>query len=161
VELAFTGGFYFLHRDHLGSVDVITDAYGAVLNKTSFDAFGGRLESTWNKDIAAASMNQINPARRFPWFLRRSDYIETSIECAFFEHGAVRRRFSRYRNILDFLKGTLTKDAAGNVSFQGRVSGVTEMYNFHKPGLVNEVGRLLPGREFALEFVGDRAVTFP
>jgi RHS repeat-associated protein len=38
---------------------VVTDAYGAVLNKTSFDPFGGRREATWNKDITIASMNQL------------------------------------------------------------------------------------------------------
>jgi RHS repeat-associated protein len=37
----------YLHRDHLGSVDVITDAAGAVAQEMSFDAFGKRRESNW------------------------------------------------------------------------------------------------------------------
>jgi len=33
--------------DHLGSIDVLTDETGAVIQKTSFDAWGKRREATW------------------------------------------------------------------------------------------------------------------
>ena len=32
----------YLHKDHLGSVDTITDEFGAVVLRLSFDAFGKR-----------------------------------------------------------------------------------------------------------------------
>jgi len=32
----------YVHRDHLGSVDVVTDGRGTVLARTSFDPFGTR-----------------------------------------------------------------------------------------------------------------------
>ena len=38
----------YLHRDHLGSVDVITDETGAIVERLSFDAFGAkRLPTNW------------------------------------------------------------------------------------------------------------------
>ena len=37
----------FLHRDHLGSVDTITDGIGAVAQRLSFDAWGKRREINW------------------------------------------------------------------------------------------------------------------
>ena len=37
----------YLHKDHLGSVDSITDEFGAVVLRLSFDAFGKRRGSTW------------------------------------------------------------------------------------------------------------------
>ncbi len=37
----------YLHRDHLGSVDTITDAAGAVIQRMSFDAWGKRRETGW------------------------------------------------------------------------------------------------------------------
>ncbi|HXG29985.1 MAG TPA: FG-GAP-like repeat-containing protein [Nevskiales bacterium] len=40
----------YLHRDHLNSVDVLTDATGAVLERTSFDAFGKRRPGNWTAD---------------------------------------------------------------------------------------------------------------
>jgi len=42
----------FLHRDHLGSVDVITDANQNVTERLSFDAFGQRREVNWNDAIS-------------------------------------------------------------------------------------------------------------
>ena len=40
---------HYLHRDHLGSVDTITDESGAVVARMSFDAFGLRRQSlNWN-----------------------------------------------------------------------------------------------------------------
>lgn len=37
----------YCHRDHLGSVDVITDSTGAVLERDSFDAWGFRRTTDW------------------------------------------------------------------------------------------------------------------
>jgi len=39
----------YLHKDHLGSIDVVTDEAGAVLMRQSFDAFGARRNaSSWS-----------------------------------------------------------------------------------------------------------------
>jgi RHS repeat-associated protein len=55
-----TARFEYLHRDHLGSVDVVTSAAGAILNdKLSFDAFGGRRSAAWNSDITAPALTTI------------------------------------------------------------------------------------------------------
>ena len=51
--------FRFLHRDHLGSVDAISSNTGTVLNKTSFDPFGGRRAKTWSSDIPLADLNAL------------------------------------------------------------------------------------------------------
>ncbi len=59
------------------------------------------------------------------------------------------------------LEGTLAKSLSGTVSFEGFVSGQGEFYNFNQPGLANDLGRLLSGRDFWVEFVGRRAVKFP
>ena len=37
----------FLLKDHLGSLDVVTDANGAVLERLSFDAWGKRRKVDW------------------------------------------------------------------------------------------------------------------
>ncbi|MEQ9003930.1 MAG: RHS repeat-associated core domain-containing protein, partial [Pseudomonadales bacterium] len=68
-----TGGsvatrFEYVYRDHLGSVDVVTNSTGVKLNdKVSFDAFGGRRQHTWGSDITAAAMTTIltNEDERF------------------------------------------------------------------------------------------------
>ncbi|MFP5507501.1 MAG: RHS repeat domain-containing protein [Gammaproteobacteria bacterium] len=49
-----TASMKYLHQDHLGSTDVITDATGQVLERQSFDAFGGRrVATTWHDPVAA------------------------------------------------------------------------------------------------------------
>ncbi|MEM7765591.1 MAG: FG-GAP-like repeat-containing protein [Pseudomonadota bacterium] len=40
----------YLHRDHLGSVESISDPVGGMLNRYSFDAFGKRRNSDWTAD---------------------------------------------------------------------------------------------------------------
>ncbi len=40
----------YLHRDHLGSIDTITDKNGAIVEKLSFDAFGKRRISNWDHE---------------------------------------------------------------------------------------------------------------
>ncbi|NND65057.1 MAG: hypothetical protein HKM24_03735, partial [Gammaproteobacteria bacterium] len=40
----------YLHHDHLGSVDAITDAEGNVLEQQSFDAFGAKRNADWRVD---------------------------------------------------------------------------------------------------------------
>jgi len=45
----------YLHRDHLGSIDVITGANGTVLRNLSFDAFGSRRENDWSSDASSTT----------------------------------------------------------------------------------------------------------
>jgi len=42
------GSWYFVHKDHLGSFDKITDVAGNVLDSYSFDAWGNRVGNYWN-----------------------------------------------------------------------------------------------------------------
>jgi RHS repeat-associated protein len=47
----------YLHYDHLGSVDAITDDTGAVTQRMSFDAFGQRRDpSNWTNDLTASDI---------------------------------------------------------------------------------------------------------
>jgi hypothetical protein len=49
----------YFHRDHLGSVDVVTDAAGGITQRMSFDAWGKRREATWlpMSDLAIAAFD--------------------------------------------------------------------------------------------------------
>jgi hypothetical protein len=68
-----TGGVYasrfeYVHRDHLGSVDAITDSAGTLLNnKTSHDVFAGHRAANWASDITTAAMTTLlsNEDERF------------------------------------------------------------------------------------------------
>lgn len=55
---------YYLHDDHLGSVDVITKSNGAVELRTSFDAWGKRRGSNWTGTPSAADKDAIRRAAR-------------------------------------------------------------------------------------------------
>jgi uncharacterized protein RhaS with RHS repeats len=37
----------YVHSDHLGSIDVLTDEAGAVKERRSYDAFGARRSEVW------------------------------------------------------------------------------------------------------------------
>jgi len=41
------GAIHYLHHDHLGSVDVITDETGVVIERLSFSPFGSRRNTDW------------------------------------------------------------------------------------------------------------------
>lgn len=45
---------HYLHRDHLGSVDRITDLNGNIVERNSYDAFGKRRSGNWQPDYADA-----------------------------------------------------------------------------------------------------------
>ena len=49
----------YAHRDHLGSVDAITDGSGTVLQKTSFDPYGGRRTTAWNADLSTTGLDAL------------------------------------------------------------------------------------------------------
>ncbi|MEM7365831.1 MAG: polymorphic toxin-type HINT domain-containing protein, partial [Pseudomonadota bacterium] len=49
----------YLHRDHLGSIDVVTNESGTVIADMSFDPFGERRESDWMSTISSASLDNI------------------------------------------------------------------------------------------------------
>ena len=53
-----TERFEYVHRDHLGSVDRVTDGNGAAvatLSAASFDPFGGRRDAGWSADESPAT----------------------------------------------------------------------------------------------------------
>ena len=47
----------YLHRDHIGSIDTITDANQSIIEKLSFDAFGKRRLSNWNSGLPTIISN--------------------------------------------------------------------------------------------------------
>ena len=50
----------YLHYDHLGSVDTITDDQGAIAQTMSFDAFGLRRDATnWDYDLTTAQITAL------------------------------------------------------------------------------------------------------
>ena len=49
----------YLHKDHLGSVDTITDEFGAVVLRLSFDAFGKRRGSAWSGSPSSGDWTSI------------------------------------------------------------------------------------------------------
>ena len=48
-----TTAFEYLHRDHLGSVESVTDAGGQELKIQAYDPFGSRRESDWTRAMTA------------------------------------------------------------------------------------------------------------
>jgi RHS repeat-associated protein len=64
---ASSSATHYLHRDHLGSVDTITDAAGAIVQRMSFDAWGKRREIAWTAmtDGAIALYNTSLTTRGF------------------------------------------------------------------------------------------------
>ncbi len=51
-----SGWYEYVHRDHQGSVDAITNSSGNIIFKTSFDAFGSYREENWSSSILASSL---------------------------------------------------------------------------------------------------------
>jgi RHS repeat-associated protein len=56
--------FLYLHEDHLGSLDVITDQANVIVLRTSFDAWGQRRGSNWSGTPSAAEKTAIASATR-------------------------------------------------------------------------------------------------
>lgn len=46
----------YVHRDHLGSPEVITDYSGSVVDRMAFDPFGRRRAADWSADIGPAEL---------------------------------------------------------------------------------------------------------
>jgi len=66
----------YVHTDHLGSVDVMTDAQGAILasSRGSFDAFGKRRQADgWGEGVEAAHTTA-NPVRGFTGHEQLDDF---------------------------------------------------------------------------------------
>ncbi|MBK8256450.1 MAG: hypothetical protein IPK82_27755 [Polyangiaceae bacterium] len=53
-------GTTYVHADHLGSVDVLTDADGKVTERRSYDAFGQRRNPEWGAPIPASFPDSIS-----------------------------------------------------------------------------------------------------
>ena len=49
----------YAHRDHLGSVESVTDQHGNRLMQLAFEPFGQRKDSDWTKNIDTTDMNNI------------------------------------------------------------------------------------------------------
>ncbi|MBB3062446.1 RHS repeat-associated core domain-containing protein [Microbulbifer rhizosphaerae] len=54
-----TAEYQYLHRDHLGSVEKVTDESGAVILDTAFDPYGGRRQANWRGDISQQQLEEL------------------------------------------------------------------------------------------------------
>jgi RHS repeat-associated protein len=55
--------YEYAHRDHLGSVDVITSAAGVVESRSSFDPFGTRREVNRAGDLSASGLGELRASQ--------------------------------------------------------------------------------------------------
>jgi RHS repeat-associated protein len=53
------GTLEYLHRDHLGSIDKVTDEAGVVILNTAFDPFGKRRNAGWQSEIQAQELKEL------------------------------------------------------------------------------------------------------
>jgi RHS repeat-associated protein len=51
--------FEYAHRDHLGSIEAVTDGNGTVLDHLAFEAFGSRKAKDWSAHIPAAELDAL------------------------------------------------------------------------------------------------------
>jgi RHS repeat-associated protein len=51
--------FEYAHRDHLGSIEVVTDDNGNVLDNLAFEPFGSRKTKDWTANISSTELNAL------------------------------------------------------------------------------------------------------
>lgn len=51
--------FEYAHRDHLGSIEVVTDDNGDALNNMAFEAFGSRKKKDWTANISTTELDDL------------------------------------------------------------------------------------------------------
>src|SRR5690606_5890080 len=51
--------FEYAHRDHLGSIQLVTDDSGAELHRLAFEPFGSRRSKDWSGSIALIELNTL------------------------------------------------------------------------------------------------------
>jgi RHS repeat-associated protein len=51
--------FEYAHRDHLGSIEVVTDDNGNVLDNLAFESFGSRKTKDWTANISSTELNAL------------------------------------------------------------------------------------------------------
>ncbi|WP_444895336.1 RHS repeat domain-containing protein [Microbulbifer sp. SSSA005] len=56
---AATGEYQYLHRDHLGSVEKITDKEGVEILSTAFNPDGSRRQEDWSKDLSELQVSDL------------------------------------------------------------------------------------------------------
>ncbi|MFD1215711.1 RHS repeat-associated core domain-containing protein [Microbulbifer celer] len=57
------GTFEYIHRDHLGSIEKVTDETGNIILDSSFDAFGSRRDTSWQSEISASDLESVLTAQ--------------------------------------------------------------------------------------------------
>ncbi|MDM3871864.1 RHS repeat-associated core domain-containing protein [Porticoccus sp. W117] len=55
----YTESLEYAHRDHLGSIETVTDQYGSRLHQVAFEPFGSRKDSDWTKNIDSSELNSL------------------------------------------------------------------------------------------------------
>jgi len=51
--------FEYAHRDHLGSIEAVTDDNGNVLDQLAFEPFGSRKKKNWTANISASELHAL------------------------------------------------------------------------------------------------------
>lgn len=51
--------FEYAHRDHLGSIEVVTDGSGARLHNLAFEPFGARKQADWSGNLTTAELDAL------------------------------------------------------------------------------------------------------
>ena len=53
------GGYEYLHLDHLGSVETVTDEAGVRLINFAYDPFGQRRKADWSRELSQAELDEL------------------------------------------------------------------------------------------------------
>ena len=64
-----TSFFEYAHRDHLGSIEVVTSETGNVLDQLAFEPFGTRKAKDWTSNASSAEIGALlaRSARMHRW----------------------------------------------------------------------------------------------
>jgi len=54
-----TDAIEYLHRDHLGSIEVTSNSAGTAIDQRGYDPFGGRRATNWTRELTAAEKKAI------------------------------------------------------------------------------------------------------
>jgi RHS repeat-associated protein len=65
----------YLHVDHLGSLDAVTDEEGRIVERLSYDAFGKRRVANWTPDVSGSLLNAWHASDDGYTFQKHLDHV--------------------------------------------------------------------------------------